>query len=375
MIRESSPYPFKVETPSSTPEEDPGPGGVRRDVPTLEPPFDPTGQGPLSDPLAMDPLQAPPERHVLALDSGRSALSVGLRALRRAGCAPVIHLPAVICRAVMTIALHEGFSLRFYRLGRDLATPTFPSPPRAEEVVLYVHYFGWRHDAMERALSSLRRRPFVVEDGASAGLTPGVGGFGDVTVRGFRKLLPITDGALLLSRFPLEDLPGDPDEDFIDRKARELALRRSSPLPPDPFGAEARLDRRPTPRRISDASLEYLASGEWRSAGEERRLSHRRLGALLRGLALPSLEELWELPEGVVPLGFPLLMHRGYGGELRRLLRKEGFPLPMDWGLPPGAPWKEDGDFLRQLVLLPLAPDFFGKEERVMALAARAAGS
>ncbi len=375
MIRENSPYHFKVESPSSAPGEAPGPGGVRRDLPPPGALFGPPGRGSLSDPFAMDPLKPPPGYHARALDSGRSALFMGLQALKKAGCAPVIHLPAVICRAVVTTALRQGFSLRFYGLGQDLATPTFATLPRAEEVVLYVHYFGWRHDAMERALSSLRRRPFVVEDGASAGLTPGVGGFGDVTVRGFRKLLPIPDGALLLSRFPLEGHPEDPDEDFIDRKTRELALRRSSLLPPDPFGAEARLDQGQTPRRISDASLEYLASGKGQAAGEERRLSHRRLETLLRGLALPSLEELWELPKGVVPLGFPLLMRRGYGGELRRLLRKEGFPLPMDWGLPPGAPWKEDGDFLRQLVLLPLAPDFFGKEERVMALAARAAGS
>lgn len=320
-----------------------------------------------------DPLQAPPGYDAMALDSGRSALFLGLQALRRAGCAPVIHLPAVICRAVVTICRLQEFSLRFYGLGTDLATPTFATPPRGEEVVLYVHYFGERHGAMEKTISSLPRRPFVVEDGTAAGLTPGVGAFGDVAIRGFRKLLPIPDGALLLSRLPLAGSPEDPDEDFLGRKARELASDAVFGLAPDPFGAEERLDHWQTPRRMSASSRRYLASEKWRSVGEERRLSHRRLEHLRRRLDHPFLEAFWELSEETVPLGYPLLLRRGYGGELRRLLRKEGFCLPMDWGLPPDAPWKEDGDVLRHLVVLPLLPPHLGGEERIMALAAHAA--
>ena len=41
----------------------------------------------------------------------------------------------------------------------------------------------------------------------------------------------------------------------------------------------------------------------------------------------------------------------------------------MDWGLPPDAPWKDDGEFLRHLVVLPVTSRASGDEERLMALA------
>lgn len=315
-----------------------------------------------------DPFFTPPAYDSLLLDSGRSALFLGLKALRRSGCAPVIHLPAVICRAVIAICRLQGFSLRFYGQGKDLKTPTFAQTPLPEEVVLYVHYFGGRHGVMEDFLTSLPRRPFVVEDGTAAGLTPGVGTFGDVAVRGFRKLLPIPDGAQLLSRVPL-DVPREaPDETFLERKRRELS-HPFSLLPPDPFGAEARLDQWIAPRDMSSDSQAYLASGLWRPAAAARRAAHRHLSELRALLGNPLLEELPLLPEDAVPLGYPLLLHRSYGGELRRRLRREGFTLPMDWGLPPDAPWKDDGEFLRHLVVLPVTSRASGDEERLMALA------
>lgn len=305
--------------------------------------------------MAPLPLLPPWEGPGVLVDSGRSALALGLDALHRSGCAPVIHLPAIICRSVVEICHRKGFAVRYYSMGKSMKKPTFLDLPDPADVVLFVHILGLRNVVMEHILRALPRRPFVVEDGAQSGLTPGVGTLGDVVILGFRKLLPIPDGALVRSRFPLDVASlAPPDGNFIAQRVREL-LHSTPPPTWGPDVAETRLDNWRFPRRISRWSLTRLRGRDHAVVGAQRRQMFLFLAAQCRTAMHGVGTPLWEHPGHGIPLGFPLVFYKGYPGELRRCLRQIGCPLPLDWAPPPDSPWIEDGAFLKRLVVLPTA--------------------
>ncbi|QTX32286.1 DegT/DnrJ/EryC1/StrS aminotransferase family protein [Aminithiophilus ramosus] len=304
----------------------------------------------------------------LWVDSGRSALAVALAALRERG-ARRAWLPFLCCSSVVEPFLEASFSLRFY--GQSGRTPFWTAPPSElrptkDDVLLFIHYFGFLNEGMAAFLDGLdeARRPFVVEDAVPASLTEGTGRWGDVTLRSFRKFLPVADGAVVASRDAFlagTVCLGAPDIRRLrlkgwaalgrylcpDEGRRWLALARQG---------EERFDGRP--RLPSPLSLKILARCDLPSVVAARRRNYERLlEELERHRILDPLHPIAErLPPHVVPQGLPLRLFGGSRDEVLRRLRREGIFCPVDWGVNSlaEAPAEEDAGVARSLLVLPV---------------------
>ncbi|MDE2291367.1 MAG: hypothetical protein KGL53_04730, partial [Elusimicrobia bacterium] len=147
----------------------------------------------LSGPDRGLPPAGPAERHIRLLDTGRSALWLAADDAKRRLGRGEAWLPRYSCESVSAPFLSLGYRLRWYSTGSDLASPAGLPEDLSGALVVYIHYFGRRAAELEDLLG--RRRGAgqdltVVEDCVQAALTSGVGGFGDYSVFGWRKLLP-----------------------------------------------------------------------------------------------------------------------------------------------------------------------------------------
>lgn len=271
--------------------------------------------------------------YFLSVATGRSALMKILETVAPGGTGTV-WLPSLCCSSLAAPFLERDFRLRFYE-----STSLWGAPPAAPgDIVLYIHFCGFPNRGAERALAELpaKERPVIIEDCVHALFTDGVGRFGDFALYSFRKFLPVPDGGLLISKHPLTPLLAPPLEPFIAAKTIGRLTGSAELL----RHGEELLDNDREAREPSETGRFLLERTEWETIPGVRRRNCLLLGKLL-GLDTP-------LGEGTVPLGLPLLIHRGKS-ELERLLRVAGFEPPLSWNAPPGAPG-EGGD---RTVVLP----------------------
>jgi dTDP-4-amino-4,6-dideoxygalactose transaminase len=95
---------------------------------------------------------------VILTGFGRSAMLLGLKALRKKGYNRVL-IPAFTCEVLPLVALEAGFQLKFVDIDEDL-NPLIDSVSNSDIVVL-IHYFGY---PQETFLEKLPDRGLVVED-------------------------------------------------------------------------------------------------------------------------------------------------------------------------------------------------------------------
>lgn len=152
------------------------------------------------------------------LATGRSALFNLIQRVPETYASAVL-LPTYIAEGVIQPFLTAGVTVLFYRLQHDLS-------PRVEDVealleqvngaaiFVLIHYFGFPARSLELSSVLNRYRPVVVEDCAHAMFTNMPDGQSlsenaDLTLYSLNKFLPVSDGAILLSRRPDIDLSID----------------------------------------------------------------------------------------------------------------------------------------------------------------------
>ncbi|HET9253174.1 MAG TPA: DegT/DnrJ/EryC1/StrS family aminotransferase [Candidatus Eisenbacteria bacterium] len=307
---------------------------------------------------------------VLPLTYGRMAIALALREL---GVTPGdrVLLPSYHCLSMVDPVLHAGAEPVFYRLHRDgsvnLDDVRSRIGPRTRALVV-VHYFGFPQD-MEAvcALCADSRLP-LIEDCAHAmfGSFRGsaLGSFGDYAVASPMKFYPILDGGLLTSaRRPLDGirLTGlgplfslRASTILIERSLEYRRLRVAGLLLAVPLwlkSAAVAVVKRLTPgaRDRWGPSVGERSSGEtgdfdprwvdrrmsWTSRVVMRRSSRSRIVDLRRRHYAYLLDRLSglrgahplrpELPEGVVPYLFPLVVEDP--ARVFPRLKRKGVPI------------------------------------------------
>lgn len=320
--------------------------------------------------------------------SGRAALLAGLRALG-IGAGDEVLLPAYLCESVVTPVETSGASPVFFPVGRgfevELAAVEAAITPKTRAVVL-IHYLGFP-GPVESVQELCRRRGLaLIEDCAHAlysrtGDRP-LGTLGDLAIFSPWKSLPLPDGGLLaVNRANL--VPKVPKRrPAAGRTAARLAYRALGAAE-QAVGWSPRLGllQRPGLRRslheqVSAGPVEllagsaisrrlFLAAAPARVVGRRRRNFARLLEAC-RGLSW-ARPVFTELPDGVCPLGLPLIAEdrdrwrdsllrhgvnvRTYWEQLPPAVDPDRFPdaawlrdriliLPVHQGLPPeGVEW------------------------------------
>jgi hypothetical protein len=183
----------------------------------------------------------------------------------------------------------------------------------------------------------------MIEDAVQASLMQ-LGDSSDFTLTSYRKLLPVVDGAALLSNDPI-DLPAigfrlaQPDESFVSAKLIGKAMRGAG-ADAEEFlplfdSSESRLERRVVPRQVSWLSTWMMQRLDWREAAVRRRANWTSLSA---GVAAAGIGDLARpvfdaLQDDDVPLGFPIRVAGGKRDSLRGFLAEREIYCPVHWPL------------------------------------------
>lgn len=266
----------------------------------------------------------------LLLATARSAFFLLVRQLSP----PQVWLPSYLCGVVADAVSAAGGTVRFFPINErlEIADLAWVNEVRQGDLVVFIDYFGirsWR----STATTARAKGAWVVEDASQALLLDEIAPEAHYAVFSPRKFVGVPEGGILL---PQTDAPLGRD-----------------PLPPSPpawwwdsFQASllrAEFDRHGGDRRwfdlfrgsdpngphepcaMSELTRVILhAHVDWQRHAEARRNNYRLLARRLPELAL------WpELPEDVVPLGFPIRL-ANRDPVRQHLFTREIYP-PVHW--------------------------------------------
>lgn len=289
--------------------------------------------------------------------SGRDALHHIIKTLGLADGERVL-LPAYLCEDVVKPFLSHGLKVEFYSVGPDLQIDGEDLLGKLSEetrVLLYIHYFGFQFELPPSLLAQVNPRTTVIEDASHSFLSnisqqavrP------DVMFASYRKLLPIPNGAAITwmgkptpARTHLS-LPylGSLSCRCAGATLKGFWLRRPGFYPKGVFRrlfawSERLLDAYPKPAGMSLISKYLLDRVDLDEVVRVRRRNFQILLNGLNGSADPR-PMYADLPEGICPLGFPVLSE-DRDALARHLIDHKIFP-PVHWELPDSVDREEFG--------------------------------
>lgn len=276
---------------------------------------------------------APPflEEGAVLLANARSGLWLLTQKLAPAQ----IWLPSFACQALYEAVDQGAARVRFYPVDERLALPNLDwlADVRPNDLVVLIDYFGWPCD--QQAIAAVQERgAWAIEDACQALLSTHVGRATDIVLYSPRKFLGVPDGGILLARGPVAsqlaaNLDAPPAEWWLialaatqlrrefdrcggDRQWFELFQRAEAH---SPCASYAMSD---LTRAMLRQSFDYAAIARRRVA------NYRRLAERLGEFALMP-----ELPQEVVPLGFPARF--GNRDRARSALFAQEIYPPVHW--------------------------------------------
>jgi hypothetical protein len=286
-------------------------------------------------------------------------------------------LPAYLCPSVVQPFKQAGADITFYRVNGRLQVDLDDLQARmAPEVlaILIIHYFGFPQQAEVFDLVQSTDPPlWTIEDVVHAWLSRSVDGSplgrrGTIAVYSPRKFFPVPDAGMAVvkdssARLDAETAPTD--WLFAMRRTAGLLLRwlfaKTGVEAVNRMAfyllhrAERDLDESISVCQASWISRRILLNLDYEAAIERRRNNFRFLLEGIRRRQLP-VQPLYErLPDGVTPLGFPILCE-DRGGLRAFLIRRQVYP-PIHWMLPEDqdlAQFDHLTDLSRQILTLPI---------------------
>ena len=277
---------------------------------------------------------------------GRRALAEALR-LAGVGAGDAVALPAFICREVLAAVHARGAAPRFYHVGMNLnlAGPATSLPSSA--AVIAVNYFGFPQELAPFQDHCRRTGAVLIEDNAHGLFSRDrdgtfLGTRGDIGIFSLRKTVPLPNGAALVVNEKGRAFPtaspqpfdsGSPPVRFHLKQAarhaapvvgartlhRLLALIRHSATNGSPE-VERSL---PEPERPCAALSLPLTADVWRETARRRAL-YLWVGDRLCEAGLAVTPVFADLPESVVPYGYPFYADRSEFTRVQAVLSASG---------------------------------------------------
>jgi dTDP-4-amino-4,6-dideoxygalactose transaminase len=287
------------------------------------------------------------------LANGQSALQIlvhGLDARR-------VWIPSYTCEAVVSAVQVPGVDVRFYEIDQRLRCSTdWLDAVRRRDMVVFIDYFGYPADPGLMRVARVNGA-WIVRDAAQALLTPNDSGIAHFTIYSPRKYLGVPDGGILAihERETFEVPPLQPPPDDWWALALSARTQRSrfdrTGEPRGWFELYQRAERTSPvgPFRMSDLTRDLLMHHIDEAGVKARRiLNYSALAERLSRWAVMP-----ELPEDVVPLGFPIRLECR-DAVRQHLFAHEIFPQ-IHWAVPqPLPPGFEDSRTLAtQILTLP----------------------
>ena len=292
-------------------------------------------------------------------------------------------LPSYICRDVLSSLNAVAANPLYYHVKRDLQAVIEPDLIPPVKAVIAVNYFGFPQKLNDFAAYCNRAGAFLIEDNAHGLFSRDekgrlLGTRSDLGIFSLRKTIPLPNGAaLLVNRADLNDkLPEQ--EPFQTSRANflftlkqavrqfigsfgvqsarvvitVLRMRRQmmidSPIPlPDPEG-EVVL---PEPAKCTPLIRDGIRRAHPELESNRRRklylFLHEWIGG--HGKCTPVFEDL---PDGVVPYGYPFICEADDLKNIERLLFRKGF-LCISWPDLPDAVKESSPSFYNKIRMIP----------------------
>ncbi len=276
--------------------------------------------------------QLPPflaEPHVL-LATARSAFTLLARTLSP----KTVWLPSYLCGVVLGAFPAHLMDVRFYAIDERLqiADEDWLSEIQVNDMVVFIDYFGFSQWT-DWGAEARRRGAWVVQDATQSFLNHHFNKNAHYAVFSPRKFVGVPDGGILLalngSDLPHEGLSPPPSQWQMDsimasilraeydrhggeRKWFELSQKNDADGPMEPC-------------KMSDLSFLILKHVvDWQIVSQQRRDNYEVLALEFGKIALFP-----ELPDDVVPLGFPI--HVQERDRIRQAFFAENIYPPVHW--------------------------------------------
>lgn len=271
------------------------------------------------------------------MDPGAEYLANARSALYRAfvACRPSrVWLPSFLCPAVIEAVAAVGAEARFYALGEHLqpVDDLFLGDLQPGDSFVFIDFFGFP-GVVDLARQAQERGCIVIEDASQALLSSPSLGTADFVCYSPRKFLGVADGGILRgcadAAVHLPELAAPPSDWWAC--ARAAAAERAEF---DRKGGENQWFKlfqaaergAPTGNyRMSKMSHKLLLNAfDYKAIAQCRRANFE---VLLRRLPVSAFFK--ELPEGTVPLGFPIMVDDR--DNVQRALAKQKIYAPVHW--------------------------------------------
>ena len=327
------------------------------------------------------PVHDAPPPAFLGLPSVRLASARGAFALLLHHLAPRrVWFPAYLCDVVLAAMPAGAVEQRLYPVSATLALEdtTWIGEVEPGDLVVFISYFGF--DTWSAAGEAVRARgAWVIEDACQAMLNDAFNPLAHYVVVSPRKFLGVPDGGVLVSQrgspLPAGPLPPAPTRWWLE--ALQASRLRADF---DRHGGERRwydmfCRTEPAaplgPARMSELTEALLLEGvDYVGMCSRRRANYR---VLLDGL--PDVAMFTELPEGVVPMGFPIRL-RNRDRVRRHLIAQEIFP-PIHWPIDSAVPasFTESHRLASEILMLPCDQRYDAADMARLVREVRAAGA
>jgi hypothetical protein len=342
----------------------------------------------------------PESRHSMCrLATGRSALYHLIGRLAPLHCRTVL-LPCYVAEGVIKPFVIEGYLLRFYRLTPDLRpdedhVAALLREVNGRAVFMMVHLFGFPSASASLLDMLSMARMLVVSDCAHAPLSRTndgelLGSVGHIALYSLNKILPVCDGALLLSNSPEIDvdlsdtvlpvLPATAMDAYRGHLAACRALYCADSLAQAQVEVDALvknyeayyeiINNDMMPYRQSDESRRIEEVFPYRTCAKVRRRNAIRLLNELRSPVIKPVHRF--LPEHVVPFCIPARVPSGKRAGILQALFKRGVVLSTladKWDFVPAGQEDQfpvEAAFLKEHVLIPVSEFFSDADMSVL---------
>ena len=349
----------------------------------------------------------------LLLSSGRTAyLNVWLNLLHAGRGLDTVLLPSYLCYSILMPFSRMGVGVQYYRVGADQAVDWEDLERKARMLgaraaVVIIDYFGFipsgdsarticrvrqtgarvMYDATHSLLNDC---PWpAVADSSRAGSALGSAPAADVCIMSLRKALPVVDGAVVVwpdgaRPAPTLSIARERIDSYFSSRALAMMMKASYMV--DGWGsrrdylnlydqAEAALDREfGASSAMSGLSRSIIKRLDVDIIRRARRANYTELVRTLHELdaSRAGLRLLFpELPDGVVPLGCPVVTDER--DALREHLAARGILTQILWQSPPEVPRDEFPDswaLSERILVLPCDQRYSPEHMEIVARAA-----
>ena len=279
------------------------------------------------------------ERSHLLLANARSGIAILTHALAPSQ----IWFPSYLCDVMLKVAKQGKRNpvIQFYDVSYrlEISSEKWLSNIEKGDLVVFIDYFGFPYDRAY-AIQAKERGAWVLEDACQALLSEGIGDFADFVLYSPRKWIGVPDGGILVDNTDMGlldiELRKPPSEWWL-KSFYATILRREFDL----FGGDRRwfhlfretdINGPIGPFAMSELTQLLMKHGfDYHIIAQKRVENYKTLLSALDKFAIFP-----DLPNGVVPLGFPILFKNR--DHVRQILFERDIYPPVHWSIHESVP-------------------------------------